>query len=137
MLPGVPFVFAGMAIAAYADDFARIGRPTLIILGLMTIFALLIDFLAASVGARRAGASRHAITGAAIGTLLGLFMGPFGMFFGSFIGAVVGELIASRDPGHATRAGLAAWLGLFVGTLFKIAITFAMVGTFVAAWFVE
>jgi uncharacterized protein YqgC (DUF456 family) len=137
LLPGVPFVFAGMALAAYAGDFEKVGKPVLIVLGLMTIFALLIDFLAASLGAKRAGASHLAIWGAAVGALFGLFLGPFGLLFGSFAGAVGGELLASRNAQHATRVGFAAWFGLIVGTLFKLALTFAMAGIFITAWFVD
>lgn len=137
VLPGVPLVFAGMALAAYAGDFAKVGQPTLIILGLLTIFALLVDFLAASLGAKRAGASRLAVVGAAVGAVVGIFMGPIGLLFGSFAGAIGGELLASRDPQHATRVGFAAWLGLIVGTLFKLALTFAMVGIFITAWLVD
>jgi uncharacterized protein YqgC (DUF456 family) len=137
LLPGVPFVFAGMALAAYADGFVRIGKTVLIVLGLLTIFALLIDFLAASLGAKRLGASRLAIWGAAIGALIGIVLGPFGLLFGSFAGAVAGELLSSRNAQHATRVGFGAWVGLIVGTLFKLALTFAMVGIFVTAWFID
>lgn len=134
VLPGVPFVFAGLAIAAYAGNFVEVSRITILILGLMTIFAVLVDFLAASLGAKRAGASRWAVIGAAVGTLIGIFMGPFGLIFGSFAGAVIGELIATQNAPHATRAGIAAWIGLLIGTLFKLALAFAMVGIFVLAW---
>ncbi len=137
VLPGVPLVFAGMALAAYAGGFTKVGKATLIVLGLLTIFALLIDFLAASVGAKRIGASRAAIIGAAIGTIVGIFMGPFGLLFGSFFGAVGGELLTTSDAGRATRVGFAAWLGLLLGTLFKLALTFAMAGIFITAWLVD
>lgn len=137
VLPGVPLVFAGMALAAYAGGFSRVGQATLIVLGVLTIFALLVDFLAASLGAKRAGASRAAVVGAAAGTLIGLFMGPFGLLIGSFAGAVGGELLATGRTQHAARVGFAAWLGLLLGTLFKLALTFAMVGIFIAAWLVE
>jgi hypothetical protein len=33
--------------------------------------------------------------------------------------------------------GFGAWVGLIVGTLFKLALTFAMVGIFVTAWFID
>jgi uncharacterized protein YqgC (DUF456 family) len=137
LLPGVPFVFAGMALAAYVGHFEKVGKPVLIVLGLLTIFALLIDFLAASLGAKRAGASRLAVWGAALGALVGIFLGPFGLLLGSFAGAVAGELLNSRNAQQATRVGFAAWLGLVVGTLFKLALTFAMVGIFVTAWLVD
>lgn len=137
VLPGVPLVFAGMALAAYAGGFTKVGKATLIVLGLLTIFALLIDFLAASVGAKRVGASRAAIIGAGIGTIVGIFMGPLGLLFGSFLGAVGGELLTNSDAGRATRVGFAAWLGLLLGTLFKLALTFAMLGIFITAWLVD
>ncbi len=137
VLPGVPFVFAGMALAAYVDDFQKVGWITLLVLGILTIVAVLVDFVAASLGAKRVGASRAAIAGAAIGTLIGIFMGPFGLIFGSFFGAVIGELVATSNAPHAARVGLAAWLGLILGTLFKLALTFAMVGIFVTAWLID
>lgn len=137
VLPGVPLVFAGMVLAAYVGGFTKVGKATLIVLGLLTIFALLIDFLAASVGAKRIGASRAAIIGAGIGTIVGIFMGPLGLLFGSFLGAVGGELLTTSDAAHATRVGIAAWLGLLLGTLFKLALTFAMVGIFITAWLVD
>ncbi len=137
VLPGVPFVFAGMALAAYVDDFQKVGWVTLLVLGILTIFAVLVDFIAASLGAKRVGASRAAIAGAAIGTLVGIFMGPFGLIFGSFAGAVIGELMATRNAPHAARVGFAAWVGLILGTLFKLALTFAMVGIFVTAWLID
>jgi len=137
VLPGVPFVFAGMALAAYVDQFQRVGKVTLMILGVLTIIAVLVDFIAASLGAKRVGASRNAIIGAALGTLIGLFFGPIGLIFGSFFGAVAGEMMATNNLQQATRAGAAAWIGLLVGTLFKLALTFAMLGIFVAAWFID
>jgi uncharacterized protein YqgC (DUF456 family) len=137
VLPGVPLVFAGMALAAYVGGFEKVSRGTILVLGLLTILSVLVEFLAASLGAKRLGASREAVIGAAIGTLVGLFMGPFGLIFGAFFGAVAGELLASRNAGQAARVGLAAWLGLILGTLFKLALCFAMVGIFVFAWFID
>lgn len=137
VLPGVPLVFAGMALAAYADGFAKVSAVTVMVLGLITIFAVLIDFLAASVGAKRLGASRRAVVGAVIGTVVGLFFGLPGLLLGPLVGASLGEWLATRDAPQAARAGAAAWLGFLVGTLLKLALTFAMAGIFVAAWFID
>jgi uncharacterized protein YqgC (DUF456 family) len=137
VLPGVPLVFAGMALAAYADGFVKVSAVTVLILGLITIFAVLIDFLAASVGAKRLGASRQAIVGALLGTLVGLFFGIPGLLLGPLIGAALGEFLATRDAPQAARAGAAAWLGFFVGTLLKLVLTFAMGGIFIAAWLID
>src|SRR5690606_40354955 len=58
VLPGLPLVFFGMLLAAWADGFDRIGALTLVVLGLLTTLSLVVDFLASAMGAKRAGASR-------------------------------------------------------------------------------
>ncbi|HEX5122825.1 MAG TPA: DUF456 domain-containing protein, partial [Rhodanobacteraceae bacterium] len=68
-LPGVPLVFAGMFVAAWADGFQHVGLWTLIGLGVLTIIAIAVDFLAGLAGAKRVGASRLALIGAAVGTI--------------------------------------------------------------------
>ena len=68
-LPGVPFVFGGLLIAAWIDNFQRIGWPTLTILAVLTALAIAADLLATVVGAKRAGASKLALAGAAIGSI--------------------------------------------------------------------
>ncbi|GHD65662.1 membrane protein [Luteimonas padinae] len=133
-LPGLPLVFAGMLLGAWAGDFAYIGVPTLVVLGVLTAFSLVVDFWATALGAKRVGASGKAVAGAVIGTLVGIFFGPIGLFAGPFIGALAGELLHGRDVGQATRVGFGTWLGVVFGTVLKLALAFTMVGLFVLAW---
>ena len=130
VLPGVPLVFAGMLLAAWADHFQHIGAFTLTILGVLCVFALLIDFASGVLGAKRVGASTRALWGASLGTLIGLFFGLPGLLLGPFLGAALGELSAGRELAHATRVGVGTWLGLLFGTLAKIALCFTMLGVF-------
>jgi len=132
-LPGAILVFAGIALAAWIDDFTRISAWTLALLGAMTALAWATDFVAAAMGAKRVGASRYAIVGAALGTLVGIFTGFVGLLFMPLVGAAIGEFVALRDVARAGRVGLATWIGLLVGTAVKVAIVFAMVGVFVGA----
>jgi len=132
-LPGAILVFAGIALAAWIDDFTRISAWTLALLGAMTALAWATDFVAAAMGAKRVGASRYAIVGAALGTLAGIFTGFVGLLFMPLVGAAIGEFVALRDVARAGRVGLATWIGLLVGTAVKVAIVFAMVGVFVGA----
>ena len=134
-LPGPILVFAGLLLAAWADGFARIGWPTIALLGLLTAAAYLVDLAAAAVGVRRFGASRRAAVGAALGTVLGLFVGLPGLIIGPFAGAVIGEVSARRSIEGAGRAGVAAWAGFLLGTLVKLGLVFTMVGLFLAALF--
>lgn len=134
-LPGVPLVFAGLVAAAWADDFERVGALPLVILGLLMLLSFVVDFLATVLGAKRVGATKLALAGAAIGTLLGLFFGLPGLILGPFLGAVAGELVSHGRVEQATRAGLATWVGLLFGTLAKLALAFTMLGVFAAAYF--
>jgi uncharacterized protein YqgC (DUF456 family) len=136
-LPGLPLVFAGMLLAAWAGDFQKISWITLVVLGLLTLLSLAVDFFATMMGAKRVGASRKALLGAVIGTFAGLFFGgPIGLFAGPFIGALLGELWHGRELGQAAKVGLGTWLGMLVGTVLKLGLAFAMLGLFAFAWFV-
>jgi uncharacterized protein YqgC (DUF456 family) len=132
-LPGAVLVFGGIALAAWIDDFARISPLTLGVLAAMTILAWAVDFVAATLGARRAGASPLALAGAALGTLAGVFTGLWGLLFMPLVGAAIGEFLAQRDLLRAGRVGVATWLGVLLGTAAKVAIVFAMIGVFIAA----
>jgi uncharacterized protein YqgC (DUF456 family) len=134
VLPGVPLVFAGMLLAAWADHFQHIGAFTLTILGVLCALALLIDFVASLAGAKRVGASSRALWGAMLGTLVGVFFGLPGLLLGPFLGAGIGELSTGRELRHATRVGIGTWLGLLFGTLAKLALCFTMLGVFALAF---
>jgi uncharacterized protein len=125
-LPGPVLVFAGILTAAWADDFARIGPWTLVLLGVMTAAAHLVDLVSAAVGVRRAGASGRAVLGAGAGALAGLFFGLPGLVIGPFVGAALAELTVRPDLRGAGRAGAAAWVGFIVGSIAKLAIIVAM-----------
>ncbi len=138
-LPGLPLVFAGMLLAAWAGDFQQVGVPMLVALGLLTVFSLAVDFWATALGAKRVGASKLAIIGAMVGTLAGLFLGPIGLLLGPFGGAIAGELIHRRslqkqDLGLAAKIGVGTWFGILFGTVLKLALAFTMLGLFALAW---
>jgi hypothetical protein len=135
-LPGVPLLFAGLVVAAWAEGFAHVGGATLAVLAVLALLAYAADLAAGALGAKRFGASRSAVVGAALGTLAGLFFGLPGVLLGPFLGAVAGELLARRDLGQAGRAGFGAWLGLLLGVAAKLALAFAMIGVFAIARFV-
>lgn len=135
-LPGLPLVFAGMLLAAWAGDFREVGWLPLVVLGLLTLLSLGIDLLATSIGAKRVGASKLAVAGALLGTFAGLFFGPLGLFAGPFVGALGGELIHGREVRRAAKVGFGTWLGIVFGVVLKLGLAFAMLGLFAFAWFV-
>lgn len=132
-LPGVVFIFGGILLVAWIGGFSLIGGWTVGVLGVLSLIAFVVDYLASTVAAQRAGASKLGLIGAALGTVLGIFTGLIGLLFMPLLGAAIGEFIAHRDALRAGTVGAATWIGLIVGTVLKIAIAFTMVGVFVAA----
>ncbi len=133
-LPGALLVFAGLLLAAWADGFAHVGAATLVGLAVLAGLSYAVDFAATAVGAKKLGASRRALIGAAVGALVGLFFGLPGVLLGPFVGAVLGELSERRDLVQAGRAGVGAWLGLVLGAGAKLALVMAMLGVFAVSW---
>jgi uncharacterized protein len=132
-LPGTLLVFGGLVLGAWIDDFTRVGWFALGAIAVLAVLAWLMDYVAAMLGAKRAGASRQAIIGAAIGTVAGIFVGIVGVLFMPLVGAAAGEFMARRNHQQAVRVGIATWLGLLAGMLAKFVLAFMMIGIFVVA----
>ena len=130
-VPGIPLVFAGLVLLAWAENFAYVGWLTLTLLGLLALLSYAVDFAAAALGAKRFGASPRAVTGAALGALVGIFFGLPGIVLGPFVGAVIGEFSGRASAKAAAHAGVGATLGLLFGALLKVALAFTMLGVFV------
>jgi uncharacterized protein len=139
-IPGVGFVFLGLLLGAWIDGFQKVSVMMIVVLGFITALAMAIDFVAGLLGAKKMGASKLAMLGAAIGAIVGLFMGLIGVFIGPFIGAVIGELIYRGkldQAGAAAKIGFGTWLGILFGSLAKLALAMLMVGLFVASYFIN
>ena len=132
-LPGVPIVFAGMWLAASVADYTLIGTGSLVLLGILAGLAVLLDFVAGILGAKRVAASGRALWGAMLGTIVGLFFGLPGLLLGPFFGALIGEVSAGGTIRRSTHVGVATWLGILFGTVAKIGLSFTMLGVFIAA----
>lgn len=132
-LPGTLLVLAGIVLGAWIDGFSRVGWPALVLVSVLALIAWALDYVAAVLGARRAGASRQAVIGAALGTVAGLFMGLVGVLFMPLLGATLGEWLARRDHGRALHVGVATWLGLMAALVSKVVIAFMMIGVFIVA----
>ena len=136
LLPGTPLLFGGLWLAAWLDGYTRVSVTVVVALGVMAVLAWVVDYVAATLGVKRVGASGKAVAGAAIGTVIGLFAGLPGLVLGPVIGAMAGEWLARRDAAQAGRAGLAAGLGFIVAVAAKRGIAIAMLGVFGFPWFV-
>lgn len=135
LLPGTLLVWGGVILGAWIDDFTRVSVWTVVFITVLAALAWALDFVAGLMGAKRAGASKLALVGAAVGTVVGIFMGLVGVLFMPLVGAAIGEYWAQKNEQRAAKVALATWLGLMVGMVAKVVLSFVMVGIFlVTLW---
>ena len=131
-IPSTPVVFlAALGHKIYFGD-NSISYLILAILGVITLFSLIMDYVASLVGARKLGATWRGVAGALIGGILGLFLGPWGILIGPFIGALTFEMMGGRQFEEASKAGFGALLGIVAGTLGKFICAIVMASLFAA-----
>lgn len=136
-IPGLPLIAAGAALIGWVNDFEIVGWSTIIVLTVLAVIGVVVDTVAQTAGAQKAGASAKGIWGSVLGTFAGVFAGGLiGILVFPLIGAFIGEYIAKRDMLHAGRVGVATWVGMVVGTAAKIALAFMMIGILTWAYMV-
>lgn len=136
-LPGIPLLFGGIWLIAYADGYRHLGWGWLVAIALLGLGGMGLDLISGALGAKRVGASARAVWGALLGTLVGLFFGLPGLLLGPFFGAVAGELSASSSVERAARVGVNAWIGFLLGTVAKLVASVSMVVLAAAAWWLN
>lgn len=140
MLPGVPLVFAGLLLAAWHGGFDQVSILTMVVIGAIAAMAWAVDFFASVVTAKKAGASKYALWGAAIGAVVGIAGGIVGLIIGPAIGAIIGELITHKNTSKeattkATAVGIAAGLGFVLALAIKIVLVLTMLAVFAYAYY--
>lgn len=129
-LPGTLLVWVGALVYAVATDFDAIGPGKLVVLGVLTGLAYLVDYIAGAVGVERLGGSRWAMLGAIIGAVVGIFFGLPGLILGPVVGAVLFELMQSRDMHASLRSGVGSVFGALLGATAKFLLAVIMVCLF-------
>jgi uncharacterized protein YqgC (DUF456 family) len=131
VIPGTTIILAAAVIHRMmlgADK--SVGWWSIAALVLLTVVSYALDFAGSSYGARRFGATRWGMLGAALGALIGIFFGLIGLFIGPVIGAVAAEFIAGKKMVDAGRAGWGSLLGSLAGMVGKLVIGFSMIVIF-------
>jgi hypothetical protein len=136
MLPGPPLSYMALIVLSFAKDWEPFSATFLITMGALTVLVLVLDYVVPAVTAKKFGASKLGVWGAAIGLLIGFFVfPPFGLFIGGFAGAVVGELIMGREGGRALHAGWGVFVGNVVNAGLKICLSAIMLFFYVKEMF--
>jgi uncharacterized protein YqgC (DUF456 family) len=135
-VPGIPVAWLGLFIYAIGTDWERISITTIIVFAALTVFALLLDYIAPLLGAKKYKASKWGIIGASIGLFLGIIIFQmWGIILGPLLGALLGELIAGRPADQAFKSALGTLVGFLFGSLMKVVLILVMAGFFIVSLF--
>jgi uncharacterized protein YqgC (DUF456 family) len=135
-LPGIPIAWLGLFIYAIGTDWERISVTTIIVFAALTVFALLLDYIAPLLGAKKYKASKWGIIGASVGLFLGIIIFQmWGIILGPLLGALIGELLAGKSAGQAVKSALGTFVGFLIGSLMKIVLILVMAGFFIVSLF--
>lgn len=131
LLPGVPLVFISICAYGWYENFNVITPKLIAVFAALTVLSIFINYISATLGAKKFGSSKYGTGGALIGTLIGIFVfPPLGIFIGPWVGAFIGEYIYRKDINKSFQAGVGAVVGLLSGIVFDLAIALIM-----AIWF--
>jgi len=123
-LAGPPLNFLGLILLCLAKGWHIFSPSSLIILGGLTLFTVIMDYVLPIAGAKKFGSSKRGFWGAFLGMILGvLFFPPFGLIIGAFIGAILGELSAGKQNQQALKAGWGVFLGFFLSMIFRLLVS--------------
>lgn len=120
VLPGTILSYAGF-LCVYFTTGSSITATQLIVWGVVSVIAIVLDYVLPGYFSKVFGGTKAGITGATVGTFVGLIFGVPGIILGPFVGAVLGELIGSKvELSKAIKVGLGSMLSFFVGTGIKL-----------------
>src|SRR3989338_8087403 len=137
LLPGPPVSLAGLILYGFVTDFEKVGITGIIVFSSLTLLTILFDIFGPALAAKGYKSTGYGVMGALLGAIFGvILLGPLGAFLGPFLGAFLGEILAPKAELHtALRTAWAAFVGIIIGTLFKLAVTLSMAAYFVISLF--
>ena len=122
ILPGPLLSYCALILLSWIKNWQIFSQTFLIVMGVVTIFLMMLDYVAPALGAKKYGASKRGLWGSAIGMIIGIFfIPPWGMIVGAFMGALVGELASGKSGRKALRAG---W-GILIGNVLVVGLKLA------------
>lgn len=131
VLPGIPLILGAAILYGIITGFEKITLHLILVFAGLTVFGLIIDYVANYFSVRRMGGGRAGAIGAVIGLAIGIFIGLVWIIILPFLFAIVFELIAGKRKGEALKAGTGVYLGLLFGGLLRFTIGCVMIGIFV------
>ncbi|OQX61511.1 MAG: hypothetical protein B5M56_08780 [Desulfococcus sp. 4484_241] len=122
ILPGPVLSYLSLVFLDMAKGWSAFGATFLVVMGLLALLMIVLDYIAAMIGAKKFGSSKAGIIGSGLGMIAGLVLfPPAGIFIGAILGAIAGEMLVGQKTSAAVRAGWGVLLGSLAGTAIKLA----------------
>jgi len=135
VLPGPPLSYAALLLIQFTTP-TPFTTMFLVYWAIIVVVIMSLENILPAVGSNQMGGTRYGIYGCLIGGVVGLFIfPPFGIIFGPMIGAFAGELLSGQKSDRALRAALGSFVGFFVGTVIKVAVSLVLAYYFIRAVF--
>lgn len=135
VLPGLPLSLLGLFLIQWAG-YADFSTTFFIVSSFVTIFLLILDYIAPIWMTKYFGGSKLASNASLAGMLIGtFFFPPFGMIVGPFVGAFIGELIEKKDLVQSFKVATVTFGAFLLGTGLKFIASAVMLFYIVGALF--
>lgn len=135
VMPGPPFGYLGLLVLQLTS-FTPFTTMFLVYWALIVIVVMTLENILPAIGSERMGGTRYGMAGCILGGIAGIFFfPPFGIIIGPMAGAFIGELIYGQKSDMALRAAIGSFIGFFVGTVIKVAVSLVLAFHFVKAAF--
>ncbi len=125
-IPGTIYMFIVAILYDAVTGFQKISGTELVVLAVIVAVAMLIDFVAGSVGASKGGANMKSILAGMVGLIFGSLFIPIpvvGSFAGFYIGVFTGEILQHHSKSKALKAAKYGLAGSLVGTVSNICLS--------------
>lgn len=137
-IPNLVYMFLTVTIFGFYDKFTHLTPTNILILGIISMLAMIIDFISGIVGAKWGGAHWTSIISGLIGLIVGSAFIPipiFGSLIGMFLGVLASEFYRTNDIRKANRAAMGSFFGTVAGIGVRVVASFIFFILFIIyAW---
>ncbi|WP_157273216.1 DUF456 domain-containing protein [Neobacillus bataviensis] len=131
IIPSVLLIWVGVVLYHFGINSNELTWITWTMLGLLTIFLFLADYLANLHFVDKAGGSKWGTRAATIGLIVGSFViPPFGVMIVPFGLVLIAEMMQKKTFKESIKVAFATLIAFFSGTFAKAIIQLIMIGVF-------
>jgi len=130
-LPGIGLIFISALGYGYLTGFEEISVMLISVFAVLTILAMILDYIGGILGAKRFGASKSGILWGMVGGIIGfLLFGLIGLLLGQFVGTMGGELLRGKKLELSLKSGIGSLIGYILSVVMNMSIGLFMIAIF-------